>query len=433
VLLALTAVAIAAVLVLTRTPAAPPQGEPGGPGVVPAADPDPWTAVDWSEVRGAFPVNEPGLFRIDGVADGGELNVAWGSSPTPGRNQFNAMGSVFLSRDGVAWRTVLLDHGVGPLDTSEIAGVAGGPMGLLAFGGVCCASETRAIWLSSDGLRWERVELKGDLDRSAHHISAVVGTDDGWVAVGSRDDGRGGIWTSHDGITWDAVDLDFPQMPWDGVSDIAPFVDGFVAVGTIDAPDGTHDGGIWRSDDGIRWERIGADDPSLTGPGEQEVLGVVGHAGGLFVTGSHGATLERQQCEEIVGMIGSTEPMPPEPQTAVSCGWGRQHNWMSADGEQWLRTDPAAAPDMTPTEFRVVSAGGPGVVVLGESSGPASPDTNLFTSADGQAWSVVEPREPFGRGVAIGMVVQGRRVVAIVDDSDEFGSTTFRVFVGEIR
>jgi hypothetical protein len=390
-------------------------------------------AIDWSEVRGAFPVNDDGLFRVDGVDDAGELIVAWGRSPTKGRNQFHDMGAVFTSRDGIAWRAAVLDHGVGPLDTSEIAGVAAGPMGLLAFGGVCCASETRAIWLSPDGLEWERVGIAGDLDLATHSISAAVGTEDGWVAVGSSDEGRGGIWTSGDGIAWDAVDLDLPPMPWGGVADIAATAEGLVAIGTIDAPDGTHDAGVWRSDHGIRWERIGANDPSLVGPGEQEVVDVLGHAGGLFVTGSHGETLERQQCEHLVGMVASSDPTPPDPETAVSCGWGRQHNWISPDGEKWLRIDPSAAPGESPIEFRVVSAGGPGVVALGESSGPDSPDVNLFASGDGQAWSLVEPREPFGDALAIGAIVEGRRVLAIVESTNEAGFSTYRVFVGEVR
>lgn len=152
-------------------------------------------------------------------------------------------------------------------------------------------------------------------------------------------------------------------------------------------------------------------------------------AGGLFVAGNFGPTEDRKQCEDMLGMVASSDLAPPRRPTALSCGWGREHQWVSDDGDGWVRVDPAVQPGEHPIEFRVIAAGGPGLVNLGESSGPASPDTKLFTSVDGMRWEAVGPPQPIVLGVAMGLVAADGGVLAVTEEFDRSG-TALRIWIG---
>ncbi len=430
-LIPLAAVAALIAMLLIRPPvAAPGPGGESAPAAarwdpIPVVDPEPWETLDWRSVDDAFAPDAPPLLRVDGLVAAGDLVVGWGRTPMEGRNQFNDMGAVFLSRDGISWRTVPIDHAVNQVSASELSGVAVGPGGLLAYGGVCCQPEQRAIWRSPDGNQWTRLEVGGDLDPTAHTVTSVVGTADGWVALGaSLADGVGHVWRSTDGAAWESV-LEVEGGAGSGpLADVTVTNDGLVAVGTVTGPDGTYDGGIWTSRDGRSWERVAPDDPALVGDGEAQLNAVVAHAGGLFVTGILGTTEQRLQCEQL-GMVASLELRPPA--TATSCVTGSEHHWVSRDGTAWRDAGPAGeGPGEHPIEFRLVVAGGPGLVLLGEGSGPASPDTSLFTSPDGVEWTAAEPLQPVGDGVALGMTVRGRQLIAV---TDHFDGTSSRLSV----
>lgn len=111
---------------------------------------------------------------------------------------------------------------------------------------------------------------------------------------------------------------------------------------------------------------------------------------------------------------------------------GSEQQWASADGVAWRRVDPAAVGGLRPTEFRVVVAAGPGLLVLGETTAPASPDTALFTSPDGVEWTPVGAPGPIQGDVAIGLVARGREVVAVTERWDGAASS-FRVWIGTAR
>lgn len=102
---------------------------------------------------------------------------------------------------------------------------------------------------------------------------------------------------------------------------------------------------------------------------------------------------------------------------------GTDQHWASVDGERWVRAGRLPAGAASPIEFRVMAAGGPGLILLGESSRPASPDTTLFTSSDGLAWTAIEPPGPIRTDVAVGLVVRGRHLIAVTESfSDDAGS-----------
>ena len=444
-LAAIAAVAVLALAGLARPGTAPDTAATGSIPPTEEAPPGPdrqaWTGVEWGSLPDPFPDGDPTPIRIDGLTAGNGLVVGWGRVDAAGRNQFNEMGAVFVSADGERWRSIALDDGVGGPDTSEPYGVTIGPLGLLAYGGVCCSVEERAIWASRDGLTWTRLAIEGDLDIRSSRMARVVGLPTGWVAVGSSGD-RAAIWTSDDGGTWRAVDAVAADLGRGVVSDAALLPDGrLIAVGTIDDPAATHDGAVWLSNDGVEWRRVAAADPTLTGPDETELWQILPFASGLFLVGNHGSHEDRVSCEGLLGAVASIDDAPPTT-TAISCGWGREHHWLSADASSWRRLAPRdpppgqpAAPGIRPIEFRLLASAGPGLVLLGEDSQPPDGDSALWASADGATWVPIDvigrPRPP---SPTWGFVVVGTRVVTVGEAGGAAGVGPFRpvLWVGRV-
>ena len=129
-------------------------------------------------------------------------------------------------------------------------------------------------------------------------------------------------------------------------------------------------------------------------------------------------------------MVASLDPAPATPPrpNATSCMSGSEHLWTSVDGAAWQRVEEPG-PELRPIEYRVAVPGGPGVVLLGEGSGPESPDTALFTSPDGMAWNAIGPDGPIRQDTAIELVVRGRQVLAVTEHWDGTESS-FRAWIG---
>lgn len=418
------AVACAGVAVLvfslTQRGSAPDRRDhPAGIGAEVAFDPVPWTRVEFRLLERPFAVGDPEPVRVDGVAASSDLLVGWGRVGAAGRNQFHEMGAVFASADGFRWRAISLDDGVPAADTSEPRGVAAGPGGLLAWGGVCCGIEQPAMWRSADGFSWARMDLAGGVDDPGVWITDVIGIPNGWLAVGTDGD-EAAMWTSPDGAAWRAVDAKAAGLGRGSISDVASTKGGFLAVGTIDDAAATHDGGVWTSDDGLSWSRIAMAEPTFTGPDETELGRIVPFASGVFVVGNHGPHEERVQCEQLLGGVARADG-PVAPETALSCGWGREHHWLSADGSAWRRLPPfdplpgqPVQPGARPIEFRHVVAGGLGLVVLGEDNVPPDTDSALWVSPDGIQWHpiTVTGDRPMS-GEPAGVVVKGRTIIVV--------------------
>ena len=401
------------------SPAPSPSGST--PGMTPEVDPVGWGGVAWQRVPNPFPPDDPHPLRIDGLTVGNGIVVGWGRVATPGRNQFNDMGAVFVSTDGLRWRAIPIDDGVGAADGSELSGVGIGPLGMLAYGGVCCEAEELAMWRSPDGLRWTRSQLQGEMNRQAGSVARIAGTATGWVAVGGQGQGPA-IWASDDGAAWNPVHPVGAGLDKGGVSDVAATARGLVAVGTVDDAAGTHDGAIWISGDGTSWTRVAVGDPSLTGPDETELSRIVSFAGGLFVIGNFGSHEERVRCEQLTdAKLASLANSPP--QTALSCGWGREHHWISPDASSWRRLPPfdpppgqPPPPGARPVEYRLLAAGGPGLVDLAEDAIPPDGDVRVWISADGIGWQPLNAPSILPAGTLhSAFAVIGRRIVVIGD------------------
>ncbi len=431
--LVLVAVVLAIVgLQLTGSPATAPtvtssgDSGPAGGEEVPAEavfpEPEPWTAVAWeAPIPDAFGPADV-LRRVEGLVAGEELYLAWGRTPMPGRNQFNDMGAIFASRDGAHWRAIPVEHGVEPANASSISGIAAGPAGYLGVGNVCCEPERGALWHSADGLAWQRIEPRGDFDPARTSPIRVVAAPAGWVMLLSS---RGGTDTevlfSEDGQEWTSVMTLEGGRHRPAASGLARTAAHVVVVGTVEGAGGSYDGGVWRSADGRRWERVAARDPALTGDGEVQLQGVAAHAGGLLVTGMEGTAEQRAQCEQLLGKVASVG-QPPEPPRweATSCASGDMRAWTSVDGSAWEAVVPP--PGVVPIEFHAMAPAGPGLVVLGETSAPASPDTALFASPDGESWQLLDDGQPMHRDMAIALAARGRDLIAVTERFD--GATT---------
>lgn len=394
----------------------PSQATAGQPEEQPG--PEAWTTVDWlPPLQNPLGPPDP-LRRIDGLiaTDGGYLG--WGRAPLRAQNQFNDMGAIFLTADGGAWQTVPVQHGVEPANASTVLAVAEGPGGFLAIGSVCCEPERSAAWRSEDGVAWTLLAIGGDLDPAGTWLTAVVALADRWLVLGADRDGtRSMVWSSVDGSAWETgleVDNGRPGL---GLRDLAHTSEGAVAVGVVLAGDGSYDGGVWSSADGRTWERLAADDPAMT-DAEVQPWSVTGHASGLFMSGVLGTEDERRRCEGASALLASVSPLPPrEPVAdATSCVSGQEATWRSADGEAWELIVPRG--QLQPIEFRVMAAGGAGLLLLGESSGPASPDTALFASADGAVWQPLTDDPRLHRDVAVAMAVRGTEILAVTERWD---------------
>jgi hypothetical protein len=105
---------------------------------------------------------------------------------------------VWLSTDGDQWAPSSAGSPFGRAAfVHELTVVEGR---LIAVGGL--SHDEAALWVSDDGIRWERAELE------AAQLWHVAGGDRGWIAVGNHSSNRtadlaGDMWFSPDGLVWD--------------------------------------------------------------------------------------------------------------------------------------------------------------------------------------------------------------------------------------
>jgi hypothetical protein len=242
--------AVAATTAAPTTIEAPPTttGDTTTPPVVsPPAVQDP---IEWYRLT----IADTG--RVQSIALGGPGIVAVGA--------VEDAVAIWTSSDATEWSRVphdevLFGFGDGWLEMQDIAA---GPEGLVVIGSTEIGLErTATVWLSSDGIAWERIDLDSNelgLDGPVV-LNAVTHGAAGYVAVGwttppdqpwMLDDHV--VLRSADGRTWEAaVDLD--ELPLGGMWDVTAGGPGYVAVGVDWSITGVAHAGVWVSDDGIRW------------------------------------------------------------------------------------------------------------------------------------------------------------------------------------
>lgn len=252
-------------------------------------------ATDWTRIAHDESVfGGPGSQDMIDVIQGGPGLVAvgiidhayWGARRSPhetrpgdvgragpsGRNDLDA--AVWVSSDGLTWELVPDPDGVfsGPGDGSSVVAADEAMEAVVAGNGlivaVGSAHEDAAVWLSADGLSWQRVPHEDEIfgGPSGQWMHDVVYTGERFVAVGTdlnrveTGDGlmRGAVWTSEDGFTWSRVPSTTEVFGGEGSNTGALFIwtvtttdGGLVAAGTSPAKMA-----LWTSDSGLVWQRV---------------------------------------------------------------------------------------------------------------------------------------------------------------------------------
>lgn len=244
------------------------------------------------------------------------------------------------------------------------------------------------VWSTGAGGGWRRSEessgdgLSGPGDQ---HAVDLAPTRDGALVVGweeGPDGTRALAWNLVDGEAEPLLPATGPSLGWQRVPPspalggpgeqrleaATAFGDELVAVGSSsrpDAPDADVDGAVWRSADGVEWER--ADAPGMDGPGDQRVLDVTAAGPGLVAVGSDGGS------------------------AAV---------WTSADGSSWMRAAPDEAVFGGPGDqvaVAVVAGSDGSVLAVGSDGGAGDGDAAVWRSADGAStWGRILPGGDLG-------------------------------------
>lgn len=270
-------------------------------------------------------------------------------------------GAAFLdSTDGRHWH---LQSNLGP--TAFPAGLAAGPRGVVVIGNI---GDHPASWASVDGLTWTAqagVFPGSPTGSDTITASAVVATDDGWLAVGHEDPEchincglepvRALVWTSSNGLRWTQVanQAAFKQAGMEVVVRGGP---GFVAAGSTNGH-----AAIWSSPTGSTWSRV-ADDPMFharKGVDLSYWMGVQGLASGWGVV-------------VAVGMDGA----PGGGDSSVGA-------WWSVDGRTWARAKVDHA--LNGQVFDVT--GTPSGFLATGPSGEDSCLGGIWASTDGRGWT----------------------------------------------
>jgi hypothetical protein len=227
----------------------------------------------------------------------------------------SADAAAWFSPDGASWTRAPVEDAVGRTMDQVVAT----PDGFVAIGEAgydfhAGFGAGTAIWTSTDGASWTRLEA-ADAPPRGTRLRSVLAAPGMFLASAGFEHAQGqedqprppvtaGIWRSTDAIHWKPV----PGTPL-GVGDIVAAPGGFLAMGAtaLDAGSGVTNAVVWASADGQAWVRIPLPRPPDVPPG-------VSFYGGRLVSGPAGllAFGERDDDFSTVG-------------------------WSSADGTTWIR------------------------------------------------------------------------------------------------
>lgn len=206
-----------------------------------------------------------------------------------GHDHDEAVAAVWVSADGLNWERIAHDEGeLGGSGSREMEVVAAIGAGLVAVG-IDCRRDAAAVWWSPDGLQWERVARDSPVfsGEGLQWMNSITECSSGLVAVG-RDEGRdaAAVWASVDGLAWER--LAHQKQAFGGNTEMRSVTagsPGLVAVG--------HDleraaAAVWASADGSVWERMTHREQVFGGSkDEQEMWSVAVGGPGLVAVGGN--------------------------------------------------------------------------------------------------------------------------------------------------
>ena len=189
-----------------------------------------WASPDgrkWSSVAGGLPLRGA-VLRSVAVGDAGIVAVGW--------SEDDAVAVV--SPDGLRWERVTLP-GSHPGSSAVSVAWHGGRYVAVGGGG---ESNAAVSWSSTDGRTWSVLAIVEE--GQAESLSSVAAGPAGFVASGGHGP-RGAIWTSSDGAAWSRIDL--PSSTSDDQGRLR-YLDGtwfLLGAGGV----------VWLSADGRAWTR----------------------------------------------------------------------------------------------------------------------------------------------------------------------------------
>ncbi len=235
-----------------------------------------WTSPDarrWTRVTGFPAVEGSAAFAV--AADEGRIVVV-------GSDRSGAVS--WASTDGRTWSLAPAGPALaGPAAATAMVAVVAFGDGFVAAGrsdDPAAGRTAAAVWLSADGLTWQRI-VAGDAFAGAR-VVGLAASGGRLVAVGTAgpEQAPSLAWTSSDGRTWTRV-AD-PALAGGVVRAVAAGGPGFVAVGAAAADDRAL---AWTSPDGATWAAV-PDGPAFENGGAAiRMLGVSGSPGGLAAVG----------------------------------------------------------------------------------------------------------------------------------------------------
>ena len=273
----------------------------GGPGLVAVgvdssgvdADAAIWVSTDgesWTRLVGNG-FGGTGSEGINDLAIGPNAMVAVGSDES---EDDISDAAVWYSTDGLTWERVSVEA-LSDSGPEEMLTVIPSGTGFVAAGFVIAGAEAdAAVWSSPDGISWTRVHDPRFAEAGTQRIYSLAETPHGLIAGGTNYsridfgvynlDAR--VWISTDGIKWDKVDAaSFGGPGWQYISAVVATPTGLIAAGgyILGQPGLHNDAAVWTSDDGVTWERVVA--PALGGSGAQHISALVLDLEGVVAVG----------------------------------------------------------------------------------------------------------------------------------------------------
>jgi hypothetical protein len=364
----------------TPLPTAPPESVPPPPTTI-LPPPEALKPVVWT----AIPSGDAGFAsgdRLHAVTRFGSQWIAAGTTSAAGTVGF------WTSPDGLDWQIAaeltidgMLDGGSGQMEAT-VTELVGGPDEVLALIVVWdeSANQFPVGLISANGRDWTKLDA-GAFSIRGEITSAAPGPD-AWIAVGYEvaggldPDVKPALWRSDDGVVWERVDLRRSGLSDSGMLiDIAYGAAGWVAVGSSPIDNGFSQATAWTSPDGEAWTQAlmpSEADRTIAYDRETGDLSLVSelcHSEALAVAAGVG------------GYVATGVCLPFDAIVAYATAW------TSPDGLVWTQIREVQGAFDDPAYVTDISATDAGYVIAGSLLFSDRQDVTAWTSADGVTWT----------------------------------------------